>query len=105
MSQNILNKFLGKLGVTYEGLSQEERDTFNSWREALAGRRLTDEDVARFFDTQLDESVKKLTATDLSEREDTFLKMKVDFIIKTREFLASPEAEKSMVEQQINSLS
>lgn len=102
MSQ-ILNRLLGKLGVDYEGLNDEERRTFNTWREALSGRKLTDEDVATFLDVQLDESIKKLTDTKLSEKEDTFLKMKVDFIIKVKEFLASPEIEKKLVEHQIQS--
>ena len=98
---NILEKMLGKLGVTYSDLNQEERDTFRSWGEALAGRKLTDEDVKTFLDNELNESMKKLTSLTLNEREDTFLKMKVDFIIKTKEFLSIPEKERAMVEQHI----
>lgn len=99
---SILNRYLGKLGVSYDGLSQEEKATFNSWRESLAGRKLTDEDVARFLETEFNETVQKLTATDNSKDLDLFLKMKVDFITKTREFLASPEREKQMIENQIS---
>jgi hypothetical protein len=92
---------LGKLGVSYDQLTEEERRTFNTWRDALSGRKLTDEDVTRFLDGEYHSAVKKLTATDLDERTDTFLKMKVDFIIKVKEFLATPEIEKMMVERQI----
>ena len=99
----ILNRLLSKLGATYETLSPEERKTFNSWRDALSGRKLTDDDTKNFLDTELDDAVRKLTSTKLDTREDTFLKMKVDFIIKTKEFLAIPEKERAMVEQQISS--
>jgi hypothetical protein len=50
---------------------------------------------------EFNDSVLKLSATDNSKELDLFLKMKVDFIIKTKEFLSSPEKEKQMVENQI----
>lgn len=103
MSTNPLQKLLGKLGLTYETMNEEERRTFNAWREALAGRRLTDDDVKHFLDVEYHDAVKKLTSKQLSEREDIFLKMKVDFIINIKEFLSLPAAEKAMVEQQIES--
>lgn len=99
----LLNRMLGKLGVTYEQLTDEERRTFNAWRDALSGRKLTDEDVARFLTTEYDDAVKKLSSATFNERTDTFLKMKVDFIIKVKEFLATPELEKTLVARQIES--
>lgn len=98
---SILNRMLGKLGVSYDQLSDEERRTFNTWSDALSGRRLTDEDVKNFFDTELLDIMSKLRTTKLDSREDTFLKMKLDFIMRTKDFLASPEREKLMVERQI----
>lgn len=98
---SILNKMLGKLGVGYEQLTDEERQTFNLWSDALTGRKLTDEDVARFLDSEQYDTVKKLSSATFNERTDTFLKMKIDFIIKVKEFLATPEREKQMVERQI----
>ncbi len=98
---SLLNRMLGKLGVSYDQLSDEERRTFNTWQDALSGRKLTDEDVARFLDGEMNDAVKKLSSASFNERTDTFLKMKVDFIIKVKEFLATPEREKQMVERQI----
>ena len=100
---SLLNRMLGKLGVSYDQLSDEERRTFNTWQDALSGRKLTDEDVARFLNGEYDDAVKKLSSAKFNERTDTFLKMKVDFIIKVKEFLATPEREKQMVERQIES--
>lgn len=97
----ILENLLGKLGVNYEGLSQEERDTFNLWRDALNGRKLTDDDVKSFLDTEYMDAATKLSSKKLGEREDIFLKMKMDFIQKTKDFLTTPEKERAMVEQHI----
>lgn len=98
---NLLEKMLGKLGVSYSELNQEERDTFNKWRDALSGRKLTDEDVKVFLNNEYHDAVEKLSSQKLNERDDIFLKMKVDFIIKTKEFLAIPDKERAMVEQHI----
>lgn len=98
---NPLQTLLGKLGVSYEELNDEEKTTFNLWREALSGRKLTDADVRLFLETQKDDAVMKLTDKSLSEREDTFLKMKVEFILNVIEFLDLPAKEKQMVEAQI----
>lgn len=100
---SLLNQVLGKLGVTYETLNDEERRTFNAWRDALSGRKLTDDDVAVFLNGEYHDAVKKLTTSKLDQRTDTFLKMKVDFIIKVKEFLAVPDKERQMVEQHIHS--
>lgn len=99
----ILNRLLGKLGVKYEELSDEERRTYNAWNDALTGRKLTDEDVTNFLDVEYHDAVKKLSSATLGEREDIFLKMKVEFIIKTKEFLNTPAKERAMVEQHIKS--
>lgn len=98
---SILENVLSKLGVSYTELNQEERDTFNKWREALSGRRLTDDDVKTFLDTEYNDAVKKLSSAKLNERDDIFLKMKLDFIIKTKEFLSIPDKERAMVEQHV----
>ena len=98
---SILENMLGKLGVSYSELNDEERNTFNSWRDALSGRSLTDEDVKTFLDTEYNDAVKKLSSMKLNERDDIFLKMKLDFIIRTKEFLSMPEKERDMVEQHI----
>ncbi len=98
---NLLEKMLGKLGVSYSELNDEERRTFNTWRDALSGRRLTDDDVKNFLDTEYNDAVRKLSSMKLNERDDIFLKMKLDFIIKTKEFLAIPDKERSLVQQHI----
>lgn len=100
----ILQKYLKKLGVTSPTeLNSEELETYKAWRNALEGRRLTDADVAAFLDTELNDAIGKLMDMRITDREDVFLKMKVDFIRKIKVFLATPEMERKMIEKQISS--
>lgn len=101
MSTNPLQALLGKLGVTYDNLNDEERATYAEWRKTLEGRSLTDEDVRVFLETEYHDTVKKLTNKSLKEREDTFLKMKVEMILSIMSFLDMPMKEKVMLEKQI----
>lgn len=101
---SVLDKYLKKIGVKSSlDLTEEERRTYNVWAEALSGRKLTDADVQDFLDREYDEAVGKLTNTNITDREDTFLKMKVDFIRRVKIFLMSPEVERKIIENQIQS--
>jgi predicted RNase H-like nuclease len=98
----ILDRYLEKLGVgSFAELNSEERKTYKTWEESLNGRKLTDEDVADFLKGEIEDCIDKLTSKHLKERDDTFLKMKVEFIRKVQVFLGSPAMEKKMTEQQL----
>lgn len=100
---NLLKKYLNKIGVKdYSELTEEEKATYRIWEESLNGRKLTDEDVAAFLDTELEVTLAKLINSRLSDREDLFLKVKIDFIRKVKVFLQTPEMEKKMLEVNIN---
>lgn len=102
---SILAKYLKKLGVDdFSELSQEEKKTYREWEDALSGKKLTDDDISIFLQQEEDESIQKLTTKKLKTREDTFLKMKLDFVRRVRGYLKLPEAQKSAVENQIKSL-
>jgi hypothetical protein len=98
----ILDKFLKKIGVSsVEELTPEERETYRSWSQALVGRKLTDTDVEQFFTNQTEDCVMKLTTQKLNEREDTFLKAKLDLIRQIKNFLDSPKMEQEVITRQI----
>lgn len=98
----ILDQLLRKLGVTsVTDLNDEERETYKQWEQALQGRKITDEEVAVFLQTELEKSLQKLISQPLREREDIFLKMEVNFIRKLQMFLDAPKVEKALLEQQI----
>ena len=98
----MLDKFLRKLGVkSYLELNDEEKDTYRQWEMALQGRRLTDGDVADFLGQELEVATDRLVAEDLSVKTEALRKAEVRLIKKIQAFLAGPEREKQLLEQQI----
>jgi len=102
---SILKNYLKKIGVKeFSELTEEEKETYRGWEESLAGRKITDDDVAVFLKQEEDETIEKLIGSKLSERQDTFLKMKLEFTKKLIVFLNVPAMEKEMTEKSINQL-
>jgi len=89
----------------YADLTAEEKATYRAAEEAMSGRKLTDDDVAEFWDRTFDQITEKLSAPDLSPRERDFLIVELRLARKVRGFLATPEREASAarfaVEQQL----
>ncbi len=99
----ILKDYLKKIGVKeFSELTQEEKDTYRVWEETLSGRKITDEEVSDFFTNELEDVMGKITSMKLSDKEDTFLKMKLEFLRKIQNFLQGPELEKKMLEQNLH---
>lgn len=102
---SLLQKYLKKLNVNeFSELTEDEKETYRTWEDTLSGKKLTDEDVARFLDNELEETLAKLVNPILKPREDIFLKMKLDLLRKVKQFLNSPEVEKKMLEENIKNL-
>lgn len=102
---NVLAKILKIAGVTeFSQLTEEEKETYRKWDEILAGRKLTDEDVVSFLNTELEDAIGKMIPGKLHEREDIFLKMKIDFIRRVKGLLSLPETEKKILEQNISKM-
>jgi polyphosphate kinase len=100
----MLEGFLRKVGVgSYDQLTEEEKKTYREYEEILNGRRITDEEVRLFFNQQLEQTTEKLLSTKLDTREDTFLKMKLEFLRNITSFLDAPEREKKQLQNLINS--
>jgi len=98
----ILDQYLKKLGVkSFLDLNEEERKTFKEWEASLSGRRLTDEDVAAFFEAELEDTIRKLPEQRLGSKDDTFLKVKLEFLRAARSFLDRPRLEKAATEAAI----
>ena len=99
----ILTQYLKKLGVnSLEQLTDEEKNTYKEWEAALNGRQITDAEVRKFLDEELEDATIKLIGQNLGDREDIFLKMKVEFIRKLGVFLDAPKREAEQVKQLVN---
>lgn len=100
---SLLTQYLKKIGAkSRDELTSEEQETYAAWESALNGRQITDAEVRQFFAIELEEATASLISKKLGEREDIFLKMKVDFIRKINLFLDAPKREKEQIENIIN---
>ena len=100
----LIDTLLSKLGVTsVDQLTPEERETYRSWSDALRGRKRTDDDVSRFLEAQIEDCMVKLTTVKLNDREDIFLKAKLDLVRQIKNFLDSPKIEQEVITRQIES--
>ena len=101
---SLLSQYLTKLGVrTIDELTAEEKETYSRWESALNGRQISDQEVRQFLDVELENAIAELLKQRLGDREDTFLKMKVDFIRKITDFLDAPKKEQEAVANLIKS--
>lgn len=101
---SVLDRFLQKKQVNgFEDLNAEERETYKKWEEILSGRRLTDEDVEQFLNAELDEAIRKIPLQTLGSPDDIFLKVKIDMVLKIKDFLAAPRKEKEAMEAALSS--
>jgi len=101
----ILNKWLKKIGVSsFEELNSDEKETYKMYEEALSGRRLTDEEVKNFLDSELNVAIDRLTDIDLKKEDEIFRKVEVRFIKKIINLLDSPKVTKNMAEKQLESM-
>jgi hypothetical protein len=99
----MLERYLQKLGVgSYSQLTEEEKVTYREYEEILNGRQITDKDVKSFLDMQLENTTKALISSKLDTREDTFLKVKLEFLRNIVSFLEAPEREKEQLQNLIN---
>lgn len=101
----MLEKFLKKLGVSsFTELNDEEKATYREWEESLRGRTLTDSDVQKFLESELNTAVSRLTEINLSKEDEIFRKMEIKFIKKVIGFINSPLVEKQFAEKAIEQL-
>ena len=98
----ILDTYLKKLNVkSYLDLNEEERKTFRVWEDALNGRRITDEEIQSFFASELTDATSKVIHERAGSKDDIFLKVKIDFLIKITALLNAPKVERKMLENAI----
>lgn len=105
-TNSLLNKWLKKMGIKdYYAMSEEEKRTYNGFKAALEGKKLTDDDVKRFWADTESELTTKLAKEDLSASERDFIIVEIRFMKKIRSFLESPDTQarnaRIVIEQQL----
>lgn len=102
---DFLKKYLDKLGVkNFSELTEDEKETYRNWEEALVGRKLTDDDVATFLVRTENEVIDKLVSSSVHDDKDAQLKAELNIIRKIKDFLKTPELERKMMESNLSNL-
>jgi hypothetical protein len=102
---DFLKKYLDKIGVKeFSQLTEDEKETYRNWEEALVGRKLTDDDVATFLVKTENDIIEKLVLLSGYDEKDAQLKAELNIIRKIKDFLKTPELERKMMENNLANL-
>lgn len=101
----MLDELLKKFGfdLKYDQLTEDEQKTLHSWSDNLSKKELTLGHVVDYVSAMRQAVEKELTVTDLSNKQDIFLKARLKNYMMLDAFLTSPIKAKEALEKQINS--
>lgn len=99
-----MDKWLKKLGVKYEDLNEEEKNTYKKYESALSGRKLTEKEIQTWLQLELDLAVSRLTEIDLKKEDEIFRKVEVRMLKKIISYLNSPVVAKEYAQKAIEQL-
>jgi len=99
-----INDILERVGLKYEDLNFDEKETLNGWMNQLQGNKLTLEDVRKNI-TSMKESVERdITVVGLNTKQDTLLKARLRNYMLLEAFMTSPEKAEKALERQMAGL-
>jgi len=97
----MIDTLLEKVGLKYDDLNSVERETLNTWMEALQKGQVSVEKVKEYI-TSMKESVElELTKFDLDPKQDLFLKARLRNYMLLDAFLSTPERAKQQMENAV----
>jgi|SRR3990167_4219386 len=100
----MIDSLLEKIGLKYEDLSAAEKETLNTWMEALQKGQLSLEKVKDYI-TSMKEAVElELSKSDLGSKQDLFLKARLRNYMLLDAFLSTPEKAQQQIENAIQGI-
>jgi len=99
----MIDEVLEKLGLKYEDLNATERETLNSWLDALGKSQLTIESIKGYVSAMRDAVEQELAKAELNTKQDTFLKARLRNYMLLEAFLSTPEKAKAAIEKSVAS--
>lgn len=100
----MIDTILEKLGLKYEDLSFDERQTLNGWMKQLQGNKLVIEDIRKYISSMKDNVEQELTKSKLDTKEDLFLKARLRNYMLLEGFMTAPEKAQQALERQLAGL-
>ena len=96
-----IDDILKRTGLKYDDLSALEKETLNSWMEALQKGQLSIEKVREYIISMKEAVEQELTKSDLGSKQDIFLKARLRNYMLLDGFLSTPERAKQQIENSI----
>src|SRR5258708_7273828 len=103
MSLNLF-KFLEDRGIKYETLTTAEKDTLDTWSQALTTNELTLQGVKDYIRALIEGVERELANYNLDKNQDLFLKARLKNYLMLSDFLTGPDKAKKHIEQSIQNL-
>ena len=100
----MIDKLLERVGLKYEDLSAVERETLNTWMEALQKGQVSLEKIKEYINAMKEAVESELTKADLGSKQDLFLKARLRNYMLLDAFLTTPEKAKQQIENAIEGM-
>ncbi len=100
----MIDELLEKFGLKYDDLNPLEKETLNSWSEALQKGQLSVEKIRNYIASMKQAVENEVTKTDLNSKQDLFLKARLRNYMLLEAFLSTPEKAKEQIENAIKGM-
>lgn len=100
-----MDELLEQRGLSFEELSETERETFLKWEEILQGSQLSIEKIKEYIASMREAVEQELTRFDLDPTQDLFLKARLRNYLLMDAFLSTPEKARKQIENAIAGMS
>ena len=101
---NMIDKILEKYNLKYEDLKTSERETLNTWINALSQSELTVSKVKDYLASMRASVEQELSQVGYNNTQDIFLKARLRNYILLEAFLSSPDKAKEALEKALLSV-
>ena len=99
-----MDKLLEKSGLKYEDLNAVEKETLNTWMEALQKGQLSVEKIKDYITSMKEAVEQELCKYDINDKQDIFLKARLRNYMLLDAFLSTPEKAKEQIENALSSM-
>ena len=101
---SLIDKLLEKSGLKYDDLHIDERETLNTWMDALQKGQLSVPRVKGYITSMKEAVEKELCKHDLGSKQDLFLKARLRNYMLMEAFLSTPERAQQQIEDAIGGI-
>jgi len=97
----MLGEILDKVGLKYDELTTEERETLHSWVGSVEQSTMSGSKIKDYIQSMKDSVSLELSDSKIGKRQDMYLKARLRNYILLEAFLETPEKAKSALDRAI----